>query len=149
MYNFINTIVKSFKLQIHLKLFWPVISLTHVNVCDTTHNSQEHHVSYTSQKPRCWVLIQWFGSGSSQIKNWMKSNIGCVIGQMALANHFGNLREDFIPSLVKKSAYRRCSRNTKKQQFSKSCKKEIDISLEKILSSYGSKKKKGTLWLLR
>lgn len=63
--------------------------------------------------------------GKYKIKLNKKQMMGvCVICQMALANHFGNLRESFIPSLEKNRAYRRCSRKTKKQQLSKSCQKE-------------------------
>ncbi|MFS8017703.1 hypothetical protein Hanom_Chr15g01383541 [Helianthus anomalus] len=69
----------------------------------------------------------------------MKINAGCVMGQMALANHFGNLKEAFIPSLVKKRAYRRCSKNTKKLQLSKSCQNE---EISRYKTSFGSKKKK-------
>lgn len=39
---------------------------------------------------------------------------------IAASSHFGSLSEAFNPSLVKNIAYKRCSKNTKKPQFSKS-----------------------------
>ena len=40
---------------------------------------------------------------------------------IAFSSHLGNLKDAFIPSLERKAAYNRCSKNVKDELFIKTC----------------------------